>query len=151
WVLDERVALRPFRPRRLLDVTTRTVNVADRRRTTWTAPTCTCRRVRVWLYGGSGAFGIGQRDDHTIASELAKVAAAHGVTVDIENRAVPAAPHWRANELFLWDVTHERPPDLVVFYDGAEEVASELGLRARGLGNIVAPFDDYEATAYEQI
>jgi hypothetical protein len=80
WALDERVALRPFEIYRVLDIETDTMDVRDGIRRSWAADDCAdgtddCRRVRVWWYGGSAAFGFGQRDEHTVASEFARAAA----------------------------------------------------------------------------
>jgi hypothetical protein len=151
WVMDERVAWRPMAVQRVLDVATPTVNVRDRVRESWTAPECDCRRVTVWLYGGSGAFGVGQRDEHTIASEFARAAAADGVVVDVQNRGIPGQMHWRNATRLAWDLTQSPPPDLVVFYEGAEEVASELELASRGLGNTLAPFEPFITDLYDEV
>ncbi len=151
WVMDERVAWRPMNVQRVLDVATPTVNVRDRVRTSWTAPPCDCRRLTVWLYGGSGAFGVGQRDDHTIASELARAAAADGITLDVQNRGIPGQMHWRNSTRLAWDLTQSPPPDLVVFYEGAEEVGAELELRRRGLGNTLAPFESFITGLYDEV
>lgn len=152
WVMDERVAWRPMTVHRVLDVETRTVNVRDRRRVTWTAPECDgCRRVEVWMYGGGGAFGLGQRDDHTIASELARIAADDGVQLVVQNRGVPGMLHWRNSTRLAWDLTQDPPPDVVVFYEGADEVESELALKRRGLGNVLAPFEPFISDLYDEV
>lgn len=151
WVTDERVAWRPLTVQRVLDVETPTVNVHDRVRDSWKAPKCSCTRVTVWLYGGSGAFGLGQRDAHTIASELARLAAADDVVLDVQNRGIPGQMHWRNSTRFAWDLSVEPKPDLVVFYEGAEEVESEMELRARGLADIRAPFESFATNLYEEV
>jgi hypothetical protein len=151
WALDEKVAWRPLQVQRVLDVQSRTVNVRGGVRRSWTPPSCDCRRVRIWLYGGSGAFGVGQRDDHTIASELARAALADGVTLDVENRGVPGELGWRAATRFSWDLTQHHAPDLAVFYDGGEEVRSALDLRARGLGDVRAPYESFISDLYDEI
>ena len=62
-------------------------HVVDGRRATWRpAVTPGCRPAKVWMFGGSTAFGQGQRDDHTIASELARVAWEDGIAVDVTKR-----------------------------------------------------------------
>ena len=73
------------------------------------------------MYGGSTTYGLNQRDDHTIASELARVAHEHGVTIDIDNRGALGHLHWMEAERFAWDLTIEAPPDMVIFYDGVNE------------------------------
>ena len=66
------------------------LNEKDGARGGWTPPACTCRRLRVWWFGGSAAWGAFQRDEFTIPSQLAKIAHEQGVTLDITNYAMPA-------------------------------------------------------------
>ncbi len=125
WVWSTSVAFDPLSPLRVRDVRTRHVNVVDGRRVTWAPPACEgCRRLRVWVYGGSTTFGLGQRDEHTIPSELARVAWEQGVVLDVDNRGVPGDAHWEEAQRFAWDLANEAPPDLVVFYDGVNEIRS---------------------------
>jgi hypothetical protein len=151
WVLDDRVALRPFEVYRVLDVETRHVNVRDGERETWRAPECDCERLTLWLYGGSAVFGIEQRDHQTIASHLVKVAYEDGIVLDVRNRGLPGQLHWRNAFRFSWDLTWEDPPDLVAFYDGADEVDSALVLSERGLGDTRAPFEPFSEELYEEL
>jgi lysophospholipase L1-like esterase len=82
------------------------------------SPTCDCPRVRVWLLGGSTAFGWNQRDEFTIASYLVRIGEELGIAIDIENFAVPGwtiDQEWRHLERLL---DRRPPPDVVLFYDG---------------------------------
>jgi hypothetical protein len=105
----------------------------------------------VWIYGGDGAFGFEQRDEHTIASELVRVAARHGITLDVTNRGVPEQLHWRAALRFAWDLTGNRAPDLVLFYEGAEEVAAALQLTKKDLGDVRAPYEPLNENLYDDL
>jgi hypothetical protein len=136
---------------RVLDVETPTVNVHARVRDSWTAPECGCERVTLWFYGGSGAFGLGQRDAHTLPSELARAAWADGIALDVHNRGMPGQMHWRNATRFSWDLSVAHHPDIVVFYDGAEEVESELELRSRGLGDTRAPLEAFITDLYDEV
>ncbi|MCU1497027.1 MAG: hypothetical protein JWM47_980 [Acidimicrobiales bacterium] len=120
-LLDPRVGWRPVNPYRLLDVSSPHINVVDGRRSSWVPPPCSCERLTVWIYGGSTTFGLDQRDDHTIASELARMAAQDGVTVDVHNRGQLGQLHWAEAERFAWDLTVDDAPDLVLFYDGVND------------------------------
>ncbi len=156
WALDERVALRPFEIYRVLDNETDTMDVRDGIRRSWGADGCTdgtddCRRVRVWWYGGSAAFGFGQRDEHTVASEFARAAAVDGVTVDVSNRSVPGTALWRSVLRFEWDLARESPPDLVVFYTGIEDAAAADELIRSGKGNTLAPFERFNERLYDEV
>ena len=50
---------------------------------------CECPSPTLWRLGGSVAFGLRQRDDETIASELSRLAAVDGISLDVTNLAVP--------------------------------------------------------------
>jgi hypothetical protein len=155
WALSENVALVPFETRRLLDVRTRTVNIVDSHRVT-AAPATPGPPLNVWLYGGNAAFGFEQRDDHTIASELTRVAAANGIAVRVSNRGVPGQLHWRGSQRFAEDLatlklTGDDRPDLVVFYDGFEEVTSAQELIDRNLGDVRAPYEAFGELTYDRV
>ncbi len=79
WAMSTNVGWFPLRSLRLADMEGRFTNISGGVRRSWRPPSCDCRRIRVWMYGGSTAFGLGQRDEHTIASALAR--AGHGMTV----------------------------------------------------------------------
>ncbi|MFZ4434780.1 MAG: hypothetical protein ACOYOQ_16435 [Microthrixaceae bacterium] len=157
WALTDGVALDTFQPRRLLDVRTRTVNVTDGHRVSWTPPPSgDARTIRVWIYGGNGAFGFEQRDDHTIASELARAADSAGLRLEVSNRGVPGQAHWRASQRFAEDLATERTfggslPDLVIFYDGFEDVLAAEQLVERGLGDVRAPYEAFGEQAFDRI
>lgn len=132
----------PFGPHRIGDVNSKFINVADGVRRSWAPPPCgACRRIRVWMYGGSTTFGIGQRDEHTIASELARLAYDNGVVVDVVNRGQPADMHWEEAQRFAWDVGGAQPPDLVLFYDGTNEIWAGSVLDDRGWGGDESPWN----------
>lgn len=106
-------------------------------------PECSCRRRVVWLLGGSGAFGLGQRDDHTIASEIARAAERDGMMVEVRNLGVP-------KNLFLADegavmdahlALDPTPPDVVVFYDGFNDSLFGYMYAASHDGSLLDPAD----------
>jgi lysophospholipase L1-like esterase len=80
------------------------------------------------MYGGSTTWGVSQRDDHTIASELARVAVERGITLDVQNRGLPGFHHWLEAERLAWDLTTNPRPDLVIFYDGVNDRFWQPGL-----------------------
>jgi carbamoyltransferase len=140
----------PFSMLRIHDVATPTVNVVDGVRRTWHPPPCGgCHRLRVWFYGGSAAFGLGQRDLHTIASELARLAAADGVALDVDNRGEPGWLHWQDAQRYAWDVATYGPPDAVIFYDGFNELYSLEDDSDRR--DPVAPIDPYSRTYWRNL
>lgn len=122
------------------DVAERYTNVTDGVRRSRAVPDCDCRPLVVWLLGGSAAFGIGQRDEHTIASELIRIAGEDGRSLDVRNMAVPGWTLWQEYQGLLARLAlgTERP-DLVVFYDGANDVAGAVFGAAAGQVDPTAP------------
>lgn len=149
WLWTVATAWDPFSMLRIKDVRTRTVNVVDGVRKTWHPPACDCPRLKVWFYGGSTAFGLGQRDEHTIASELARVAWADGVALDIDNRGVPGWLHWQDANRYAWDTATYGSPDAALFYDGFNEIYGTEGLDEVGDG--YAPVDPYAAVYWRTV
>ncbi len=81
----------------------------------------------VWFFGGSTVFGEGQRDDHTIPSEVARLAEADGHPIRAVNFGVQADSDYQSMLRLEQALALRRPlPDLVVFYDGANEVTQHL-------------------------
>lgn len=114
----------PLRYPGMIDVSSRWVNVRNGERATWQPPPCdTCPTRTVWMYGGSTTLGIGQRDEHTVASELARAAWADGVRLNVVNRGILGELQWEEAQRFAWDVEREPAPDAVVFLDGFNEIA----------------------------
>ena len=114
----------PLRYPGMIDVSSRWVNVRDGERVTWQPPPCdSCPTRTVWMYGGSTTLGIGQRDEHTVASELARAAWADGVRLNVVNRGILGELQWEEAQRFAWDVERQPAPDAVVFLDGFNEIA----------------------------
>lgn len=89
--------------------------------------TCQCPTVSVWLTGGSVAFGLGQRDQRTIASDLVGLAEADGIALDIENLAVPGWTIYQERLLLEQRLqSTDAPPDVIVSYGGFNDVAATL-------------------------
>jgi hypothetical protein len=79
-------------------------------------------RPVVQLFGGTNAWGEGQRDEHTIASELARLAEADGHPVRVVNLAQRGDVNFSAVLRFERALAAASgPPDLVVFVDGPDD------------------------------
>lgn len=107
---------------RLADFRGTVVNQRDGVRRTWRPPDCECRRLTVWWFGGSAAWGEGQRDGRTIASMLARRAHANGVVLDVVNFGQPTYTLGQEVRTFADLTTRRRAPDLVVFYGGGNDL-----------------------------
>lgn len=99
------------------------LNVADRERHTWRPPRSSCpNSVVVWMFGGSTLWGIGNRDDHTVPSAFARAAYLDGVGLEVHNFGMPGEVAWQHLARFEREFSiTARPPNLVVFYDGAND------------------------------
>ena len=79
--------------------------------------------LRIWMFGDSALWGTGVADAGTIPSQLAKLYADSGRDVCIENFGEAA---WVSTqelvELLLQLKQSDRPPDIVIFYDGTDEI-----------------------------
>ena len=82
--------------------------------------------VVAWFFGGSAMYGFGQRDEHTIPSELVALAEADGIALEVHNFGTPAYVNWQGLSLFNQLLTEREAPDLAVFYDGYNDLSMQL-------------------------
>ena len=110
------------------------VHVEDGRRQTWQPPAPPeTDRVRVWMFGGSAAFGVGQRDEHTIASELTRLAWSDGLALEVVNYGFHGDVNWMEHTRLVHELASGEPrPDLAVFYDGFSELPTVGAVNQRG-------------------
>lgn len=81
----------------------------------------------VYFFGGSPVWGEGQRDDHTIPSEVARLAAADGVPIQVVNAGQRGDTNFAAVQRFEHTAAHrDTRPDLVVFADGPDDITVQL-------------------------
>lgn len=104
------------------------VNVHDRVRRSYVpdAAADDPATLDVWFLGASALFGQGARDDHTIPSEVVRLAEDAGVPVRAQNFGVPSYWAWQ-DSVLLAQLLSERPaPDLIVTYEGYNDIANTL-------------------------
>lgn len=104
--------------------------------------------TEVWFFGGSTMFGVHQRDDHTIPSEVARLAEDEGITLRVRNYGAMGYVNHQEVTLFESLLGAGQIPDLAVFYDGYNDLAVHfagplLGLSAPGSPShaLAAAFD----------
>ena len=109
------------------DFSGRCLHIANGLRLTYNyAQTSSIKPSRVFVFGGSTTWGFGSRDEHTIPSELARLAEQHGRHWEVVNRGQPAYVVWQ-NVINLADLCASgNHPDLVIFYNGANEVRAQF-------------------------
>ncbi len=124
---------------RIKDVASKYINVRDGERASTQPDPALGEPIVIWFFGGSAAFGAGQRDEHTIPSELVKLAQDQGVALEIHNFAVPATVNWQSAMLLIAQLEAGEKPDLIVIYDGANDVSLQGVLAAQGKGASTRP------------
>jgi lysophospholipase L1-like esterase len=117
----------PFLGYRFTNKTSTYTNLVDGVRTSHQSQ-APGKKVSVWFFGASALFGAGQRDDHTIPSEFARLAEADGIPLQVRNYGRPGVAMWQELELFQQLVASGQKPDLVVFYDGFNDLAWQMNL-----------------------
>jgi len=80
------------------------------------------RRSRVFTFGGSAMWGIGARDDETIASWLQKLLDARHACVEVINMGQDGYVSTQEVLLLAEQLRRGNTPDLVIFYDGYNDV-----------------------------
>jgi hypothetical protein len=89
----------------------------------------------VWMFGGSTTFGWKQRDGHTIASELARLAWSHGTALHVRNFGVPGDVGWQESRRLERELARtDRRPALVILYDGFNDVRAQQWAWEAGRG-----------------
>lgn len=107
------------------DLSSRYTNIVHGERVTVAPKACACPTLRVWMVGGSALFGIGQRDQGTLASRLVAHAATDGVRLKVDNMGVPGWTLWQEYQGVLAKLARGVPaPDLIIFYDGFNDMAN---------------------------
>lgn len=144
-----------YGPLSLPDTSGTYLNVVNHERVTRHARCDGCPRKVVWFSGNSAAFGYGQRDDHTIASELSQLGADAGIDLEVRNLGQPGTAFF--DEL-PWIESHlkvdPQPPDLVVLYDGFNDVLQcymYAVMRDGGLLDPVTYYDQPTAVEFQKL
>ncbi len=142
------------------DYSSPTVNVTDRERVSYepTVPAGT-EPLRVAFMGGSVMFGVGQRDDHTIPSEFARIAEENGVPVEVHNYGFPAWVAWQEHQYLERLLASGEQYDLVIFLDGFNEFDTQMTdfseepthHSATIIGGLISDFRELRATEPDRL
>jgi lysophospholipase L1-like esterase len=77
---------------------------------------------RIYMFGGSTTVGLGARDNATLPSHLARRIFENGMPVEITNFAQLGHSSTQEIIAFIQMLKADECPDMVIFYDGANEV-----------------------------
>jgi len=115
----------PYTQYRPLPFTSKYVNIDGWTRRTYRTPGPSKGRPTVWMFGGSTAWGEGQRDEGTIASWLARLAERDGLPIEISNLGQRGWTHFQEMVLYEQLLGLDEKPDLALFYDGVNEINTQ--------------------------
>lgn len=115
----------------------RTINIDSLgRRVTPQPVSPTTPAARVYFFGGSTMWGTGQRDDHTIPAEASRrlqQLAGPGRRVEVTNFGETGYVSTQGLLKLMLQLRAGDRPDVVVFYDGINDVAATVQAGAAGL------------------
>lgn len=104
----------------------------DGLRATWNAGGG--KRVRIFMLGGSAMWGVGARDGHTIASEVARLFARDGrYRVEVVNFGQFGYVSGQGLLTLDAELRNSNIPDVAVFYDGVNDTFSTWSNGQAGL------------------
>lgn len=113
---------RPFLMEELVDGDYGGIVVRNGLRHTWEPADLPEEAPEIWLFGGSTVFGRGQRDDHTIASEVARLADREGQPVRVVNLGNPGYTSYQEWQLFERRLASGARPAVALFLDGTADL-----------------------------
>ena len=116
--------------------TGRYVNVGEnglRATTATTAPAPQGRPLRIFFFGGSTMWATGARDDHTIPSLVVSELGRRGTAAEAVNYGEGGFVMTQGIFKLILELRKGARPDLVVFYDGINDVYSALQSGVAGI------------------
>lgn len=109
------------------------INVDDRgHRSTWQSPELSASSPAIWVFGGSTVWGSGARDDFSIPSALARSLAVAGAPARVINFGERGWVRGQSLAYLQRLLLLGERPELVIFYDGANEVFADAIQHASG-------------------
>jgi hypothetical protein len=93
----------------------------------------TSEPLRVFTFGGSAMWGVGARDDFTIASCLARNLDEKGIPCEVTNFGESGYVSTQEVIALLQQLRSGNVPDLVIFYDGVNDIYSAYQQQVAGL------------------
>jgi lysophospholipase L1-like esterase len=90
------------------------------------------KKLKIFMFGGSTLWGEGVRDQFTIPSQLAQDLAARGLSTEITNFGEVAYVNTQELIELVLQLERGNIPDVVIFYDGYNDVYAALQNQAAG-------------------
>lgn len=120
------VEYRPYVGWRRRDYAGEYVTIEDGVRATWSPSEPATESTRIFVFGGSTAWGTGARDEATIPSWLARIAHDQRKPYELINLGESGFVSWQEALLLADKCASNDIPDVAVFYDGINDVFAKL-------------------------
>lgn len=120
------VEYRPYVGWRRRDYAGEHITVENGVRATWSPSEPMNNPTRIFVFGGSTVWGTGARDEATIPSWLARIAHDQGKPYELTNLGESGFVSWQEALLLAEKCAANDIPDVVVFYDGINDVFAKL-------------------------
>ena len=115
------------------------------RKTTPSCPDKKGKALRIFMFGGSTMWGSGARDEGTIPSQVAKILCQQKIPVEVTNFGESGYVNTQEIIRLQLELRKGNLPDLVIFYDGFNEVYAAFQNQKAGLpqnqGNRIQEFN----------
>lgn len=112
-------------------------------RATWNeTPAPSPTQIKITVLGGSALWGTGARDDFTIPSALSKKLAANNIDTFVTNLGEGGYVSTQELLTLLLELRQGNVPDVVIFYDGANDIFSAFQQGVAGI-----PQNEYNRAA----
>ncbi|MBU4331435.1 MAG: SGNH/GDSL hydrolase family protein [Acidobacteria bacterium] len=91
------------------------------------------RSIKIFIFGGSTLWGTGSRDDHTIPALLTQKLHAQGISSSVTNFGETGYVNTQEVITLFLELQKGNKPDIVIFYDGANDTFSAYQNRRAGI------------------
>lgn len=99
----------------------------DGLRKTWNPHAATSKPLRIFMFGGSALWGMGNNDEATIPSILSHLLSQNaGLDVQVTNFAQPAYVNSQELVALLLELQQNHIPEIAIFYDGFDDIHGAL-------------------------
>jgi hypothetical protein len=114
-------------------------------RYTWNSKNSANDPIKIYFFGGSTTWGTGARDNYTIPSLVSKYLFENNISANVTNYGESGYQNTQET-IFLMLELQKDIPDVVIFYDGVNDVYSAYQNRKAGLpqhGAVLACKNEY--------
>ncbi len=115
-------------------------------RYTWNSKNSSNDTVKIYFFGGSTTWGTGARDNYTIPSLVSKYLFENNINAEVTNYGETGFQNTQEMIFLMMELRRDNKPDIVIFYDGVNDVYSAYQHKKAGLpqhGAVLASKNKY--------